>query len=50
MARFWSFAALVVGGIILADLIANPTGTKTAFAGATGLEGQVGNQLLGKAA
>lgn len=47
MTRFWSLAALVVGGIIIADLIAHPTGTKNAFGGVTTLESNVGNQLLG---
>lgn len=48
MAKFWSLAAFVVGGIIIADLIAHPSGTQTAFSGVTSLEGNVGNQLLGQ--
>jgi hypothetical protein len=47
MAKFFSLAALVVGGIMIADLIAHPAGTSAAVTGATNLEGQVGNQLLG---
>lgn len=47
MSKFWGLAALVVTGIIIADLMTHPTGTKTAFNGVTGLEGNVGNQLLG---
>lgn len=47
MSRFWSLAALVVGGIIVADLVTHPQGTGTAFNAATNLESNVGNQLLG---
>lgn len=50
MSRFWAFASLVVGGIIIADLIANPNGTKAATGAVTTLEQNAGNQLLGKAA
>lgn len=50
MSKFWSLAALVVGGIILADLITHPSGTSTAFHGVTGLQSVVGNQLLGSPA
>lgn len=47
MSRFWSIAGLVVIGIIIADLITHPSGTSTAFNGVTGLESNVGSQLLG---
>ena len=48
MSKFWGMAGLAVIGIILADLITHPTGTSTAFNGVTGLESNVGSQLLGK--
>lgn len=44
---FWSLAGLVVAGIMLADLVKNPTGTSAAFGGVTSLEQSAGNQLLG---
>lgn len=44
---FWSLAGLVVAGIIIADLLKNPTGTSAAFGGVTALESAAGNQLLG---
>lgn len=47
---FWSLAALVVVGIIIADLVTHPAGTSTGFSTVTGLERNAGNQLLGKAA
>ena len=47
MSRFWGIAGLAVIGIIIADLIAHPPGTKAAFNGVTGLESNVGSQLLG---
>lgn len=49
MARFWSLAGLIVGGIIIADLITHPTGTKTAFQGVTGLTAVTTGALLGGA-
>ncbi len=47
MSKFWSLAGLAVIGIIIADLVIHPTGTSAAFTGVTGLESNVGNQLLG---
>jgi hypothetical protein len=47
MSRFWSLVSLVVVGIIIADLVTHPTGTKAAFSGVTDLESNAGNQLLG---
>ena len=44
---FWSLAGLVVLGLMLGDLVLHPTGTKAAFSGATTLESNVGNQLIG---
>jgi hypothetical protein len=41
-------AGLVVIGIILADLIANPTGTKQAASGLASIEKISVNGLLGK--
>jgi len=39
---------LVIGGIMLANAIANPTGTKAIFDGITGLWSTSVNGLLGK--
>lgn len=47
MARFWSLAGLVVGGVIVADLVTHPTGTKAAFTGVTGLTSATTGALLG---
>lgn len=47
MSKFWSIAGLCVIGIIVADLLTHPSGTKVAFTGVTNLEQGVGNQLLG---
>ncbi len=44
---FWSAAGLVIAGLIIADLMLHPTGTKTAFNGLTGFQSVVGNQLIG---
>ena len=33
MSRFWSLAALVVGGIMLADILTHPRGTQAAANG-----------------
>lgn len=49
MSRFWSLAALVVGGIIVADILIHPTGTKAAAAGITGITKPAQNALLGVA-
>jgi hypothetical protein len=45
---FWSLLGLVVVGWILVDVLANPTGTSTAFNGITKLTSTVGNQVTGK--
>ena len=42
-----SLAALVVGGIIVADLIAHPTGTKAAAGGLVNLATPTYSALLG---
>ena len=47
---FWSAVGLIVTGLIVADLVLHPPGTKVAFKGITGLEKNTGNQLIGKAA
>jgi hypothetical protein len=46
----WSAIGAVIVGLIVADLVLHPTGTKTAFNGVTGLEKNTGNQLIGKPA
>lgn len=46
--RVFDLAALIVGGVILADLIKNYTGTKTLIDGVQGLWGQSLNGLLGQ--
>lgn len=46
---FWSLAGVVILGIILADLIANPEGTKAAGNAVVNLEKPTYNALLGKA-
>jgi hypothetical protein len=43
-----SLAALVVGGIIVADIIANPAGTKAASSGVNTLVSGAEAGLLGK--
>lgn len=47
MSRFWGLAALVVGGIIIADLVIHGSQTTQVVGAGSQLEGQVGNQLLG---
>jgi uncharacterized protein YqgC (DUF456 family) len=46
--QFLSLAALIVVGVILADMIANASGTKAFFNGLGGLWGTSINGLLGK--
>jgi hypothetical protein len=48
MSKWISLGALLLGGIIIADIISNAHGTQTAFAGAKGLEVPAFNALLGK--
>lgn len=47
MGKFASLAALVVMGIIVADIIKNPAGTSAASQGAQGIEKTATNALLG---
>ena len=47
---FWSFAGLVVVGLIVADLVLHPSGTSTAFNGITSRSANTGNQLIGVSA
>ena len=48
MGRIASIASLVIIGVIIADIIANPTGTAAASAGVTGIVKPSLNALLGK--
>ena len=48
MNKFFNLATIIVGGIIVADLVANATGTKAFFDGASGLWKTSVNGLLGK--
>lgn len=50
MAKFWTFMALVVGGIVIADVLTHPSGTTAASNAVIGFQKTAGNQLLGKAA
>lgn len=47
MARFFSLAALVVGGLIVADILIHPAGTNAASSGIVGVEKPVIHGLLG---
>jgi hypothetical protein len=47
MARIAAIASLVIVGVIVADLIANPNGVKAASSGVTGIETPALNALLG---
>ncbi len=49
MSRFWSVAALVVMGIIVADVLIHPGGTATASNGLIGMESSAVSGLLGTA-
>jgi hypothetical protein len=44
---FWALAGLVVVGIIVADVLIHPAGTKAAGGTIVSLEKNTGNQLLG---
>ena len=48
--RVISLFVLVAGGVMLADLIANPSGTNALFNGVSGLWKTSVNGMLGKAA
>jgi hypothetical protein len=47
MAKLFSLAALVVGGVIVADIWIHPAGTQAASQGAQGIEKPALNALLG---
>lgn len=47
MSRFWSLAALVVGGIIVADILTHPAGTQAAANGLAGIITPSESALLG---
>jgi hypothetical protein len=47
MAKLFSLAALVVGGVIVADILIHPSGTATASTGIQGVEKPALNALLG---
>jgi hypothetical protein len=47
---FWALAGLVVLGIIAADVLTHPAGTKQAGSTLVSLEKNTGNQLLGSKA
>lgn len=47
MAKFLTLGALVVWGVIIADIIANPGGTQAASSGIQGIEKPALNALLG---
>ena len=48
MSRIWSLAALVVGGIIVADILIHPAGTQAAANGLASIVTPSENALLGK--
>ena len=47
MSKFWSLAALVVGGIIVADILIHPAGTQAAANGAASIITPSEHALLG---
>jgi hypothetical protein len=49
MSKFFSIAALVVGGIIIADILLHPQGTAAASTGFTQIETPTYSALLGGA-
>lgn len=49
MAKFFALAALVVGGIIVADIWTHPTGTQAASAGIASIASPAESALLGVA-
>jgi uncharacterized membrane protein len=48
MSKIFSLAALVVGGLIVADVLLHPAGTKAASSGIAGITNPAINGLLGK--
>ena len=49
MSKFFSLAALIVGGIIVADILTHPQGTQAASQGINTLVGSSISGLLGQA-
>ncbi len=47
MARVFALAALVVAGVIVADILIHPSGTAAASSGISGVEKPALNALLG---
>lgn len=47
LARFFALAALVVGGVVVADILIHPNGTAAAATGASNIEKPALNALLG---
>lgn len=45
--RFFAFGALVVGGLIVADILIHPAGTQAASQGIVGIETPAIHGLLG---
>lgn len=50
MAKIFAFGALLVGGLIVADILTHPAGTTAAGNSAVAFQKTAGNQLLGIAA
>lgn len=50
MSRFWSLAALIVGGIIVADILTHPAGTQAAANGLASITTPTTHALLGSTA
>lgn len=50
MARVFSLAALIVGGLIVADILIHPQGTQAASQGFAGIETPLVHGLLGSTA
>ena len=48
IARFWSLAALVVGGLIVADFLTHPTGTTAAANGVSSIVTPSEKGLIGQ--
>ncbi len=50
MSKFWSLAALVVGGLIVADILLHPAGTQAATNGAAQIITPTEHALIGSTA
>ncbi|MHB8437402.1 MAG: hypothetical protein ACYDC0_16315 [Acidimicrobiales bacterium] len=48
MSKFWNIAVIIVGGVIVADAVANPKGTGTLFKGINGFWSNSIGGLLGQ--